>query len=190
VAEQAINAIYLLGEQPDKVCDDIIKNLTSRVFNAPPESVTSDTASDVGPPPSPTAARSEAGDTTMDVDEAGTVTAATPRAKEKTTTTDMGDSFKLSQLVFLVGHVSIKHIVHLELIERELKRRKEASVKGALIVRACYIKPTKVSPFQRKEVIAQQARKQRRRGLRNSIKLQETPRTRLVISSRVSRKMR
>ena len=190
VAEQAINAIYLLGEQPDKVCDDIIKNLTSRVFNAPPESVTSDNSPDVGPPPSPVAADSEAGDTTMDVDDTATVTAATPKAKEKTTTTDMGDAFKLSQLVFVVGHVSIKHIVHLELIERELKRRKEASVKGALTVRAWFIKSTKMCSFQRKEVIAQQARNQRRRGLRNSTKLQETLRTRSAISSRVSRKMR
>lgn len=137
VAEQAINAIYLLSEQPDKVCDDIIKTLTSRVFNAPPEPVPSDNASDTEPPPSPTAARSEAGDTTMDVDDAATVTAATPRAKEKTTTTtDMGDAFKLSQLVFVVGHVAIKHIVYLELIERELKRRKEASTKGTWTIRA------------------------------------------------------
>ena len=135
VAEQAINAIYLLGEQPDLVCDEIIKNLTNRVFNAPPEVVPSDNASDVGPPPSPAAARSEAGDTTMDIDDAATATAATPRAKEKTATTDMGDAFKLSQLVFVVGHVAIKHIVYLELIERELKRKKEASAKGTLTVR-------------------------------------------------------
>jgi condensin complex subunit 1 len=134
VAEQAINAIYLLGEQPEKVCDGIIKNLTSRVFNAPSEPVPSDNASDVEPP-SP-AARSEVGDTTMDVDDAATVTAATPRPKENTAaTTDMGDAFNLSQLVFIVGHISIKHIVYLELIERELKRRKEASAKGLLIVR-------------------------------------------------------
>jgi len=81
------------------------------------------------------AARSEAGDTTMDVGDAATVTAATPRAKEKIATTDMGDAFKLSQLVFVVGHVAIKHIVYMELIERELKRRKEASVKGTLTFR-------------------------------------------------------
>lgn len=138
VAEQAINTIYLLGEQPNKACDDIIKVLTSRVFDAPPEPEPgpSDNASDTEPP-SPAAARSEAGDTTMDVDDAATVTAATPTAKEKTTTTvDMGDAFKLSQLVFVVGHVAIKHIVYLELIERELKRRKEVSAKGPWTVRA------------------------------------------------------
>ena len=137
VAEQAINAIYLLGEQPEQVCDEIIKILTSRVFNAPPEPVPSDNATDTEPPPSPMAAHSEAGDTTMDVDDGATVIAATPRANEKTTTTtDMGDAFKLSQLVFVVGHVAIKHIVYLELIERELKRRKEASAKGTWIVPA------------------------------------------------------
>lgn len=138
VAEQAINTIYLLGEQPNEACDDVIKVLTSRVFDAPPEPepVPSEDASDTEPP-TPAAARSEAGDTTMDVDDAATIMAATPTAKEKTTTTtDMGDAFKLSQLVFVVGHVAIKHIVYLELIERELKRRKEVSAKGTWTVRA------------------------------------------------------
>ena len=37
---------------------------------------------------------------------------------------DQGDSFELSQLLFVVGHVAIKHIAHLELVERELKRQK------------------------------------------------------------------
>ena len=75
----------------------------------------------------------------MDVDDAATVT-ATPRAKENTaTTTDKGDAFTLSQLVFVVGHVAIKHVVYLELIERELKRRKEASAKSALTVRGAGI---------------------------------------------------
>ncbi|WAR52714.1 hypothetical protein PtB15_2B139 [Puccinia triticina] len=32
----------------------------------------------------------------------------------------------LSQLIFLAGHVAVKHLVHLELIEREFKRRKAA----------------------------------------------------------------
>jgi hypothetical protein len=192
VAEQAINAIYLLGEQPDRVCDEITKNLTSRVFNAPPEPVPAESASDVESPPSQTPALSEAGDTTMDVDDAATATAATPRAKEKTaTTTDMGDAFKLSQLVFVVGHVAIKHIVYLELIERELKRRKEVSTKGTLTVRDLYILSLiELYPFQRKEPIAEQAHSQQRMGPKNSIKLQAMPRTRLATSSRVSRKTR
>jgi len=38
-------------------------------------------------------------------------------------------SFALAQLVFTVGHVAIKHIVYLELVEREFKRRKDEKVK-------------------------------------------------------------
>ena len=30
---------------------------------------------------------------------------------------DTGDAFELSQLLFVVGHVAIKHIVYLELVE-------------------------------------------------------------------------
>lgn len=41
------------------------------------------------------------------------------------TSADFSSSFELGQLVFVVGHVAIKHIVYLELVERELKRRKE-----------------------------------------------------------------
>jgi condensin complex subunit 1 len=37
----------------------------------------------------------------------------------------------LSQLIFIVGHVAIKQIVHLEVIEAEWKRRKaESESKG------------------------------------------------------------
>lgn len=38
---------------------------------------------------------------------------------------EISSSFELGQLVFVVGHVAMKHIVYLELVERELKRRKE-----------------------------------------------------------------
>ena len=60
---------------------------------------------------------------------AGSVASAVPdtqaSAANGTNPGDVGNSFHLSQLVFLVGHVALKHIVHLELVEREWKRRKE-----------------------------------------------------------------
>ncbi|KAG9085131.1 Condensin complex subunit [Ceratobasidium sp. UAMH 11750] len=43
---------------------------------------------------------------------------------------DIGNAFHLSQLVFIVGHVALKHIVHLELVEREWKRRKDEAAKA------------------------------------------------------------
>ena len=38
---------------------------------------------------------------------------------------DTGNAFELSQLLFVVGHVVVKHIVYLELVEREWKRQKQ-----------------------------------------------------------------
>ncbi|KAF3941223.1 hypothetical protein ABW19_dt0206030 [Dactylella cylindrospora] len=44
----------------------------------------------------------------------------------------INDNIRLSQLLFLVGHVAIKQIVHLELHELDFKRRKAASEKSKL----------------------------------------------------------
>jgi len=43
---------------------------------------------------------------------------------------DTGDAFELSQMLFVVGHVAIKHIVYLELVEREWKRQKQEKELG------------------------------------------------------------
>jgi len=116
MAEQAINTIYLLGEQPDALCDDIIKGLTRAVFNSdhgvPAVQVSrADSAVAGSAPSSPTRDRSAAGE-------------------EPPSSGDVAQAFHLSQLVFLVGHVAFKHIVYLELVEREIKRRKEVLAKG------------------------------------------------------------
>ncbi|KAJ3146459.1 Condensin complex subunit [Geranomyces michiganensis] len=110
-AEQAINAIYLLSEHPDVTCGDIIKNIASRVLGLSP------------PPPN------ERGDTEVDqmasqlensmrLDDQDTSSLA------QTTTVTSCDPMELAELCFVVGHVAIKQIVHLESIEVEWKRRK------------------------------------------------------------------
>jgi condensin complex subunit 1 len=43
---------------------------------------------------------------------------------------DTGDAFELSQLLFVVGHVAVKHIVYLELVEREWKHQKQENELG------------------------------------------------------------
>ncbi|KZT06979.1 uncharacterized protein LAESUDRAFT_652146 [Laetiporus sulphureus 93-53] len=108
MAEQAINTIYALCERPDIICDRLIKNLTRRAFAPPSRAKTPQT-------PDPDA---------MDEDE--------PREADETTLNaqseenkDTSDAFVLSQLLFVVGHVAIKHIVYLELVEREWKRQKQ-----------------------------------------------------------------
>ncbi|TIB99587.1 hypothetical protein E3Q18_01468 [Wallemia mellicola] len=86
MAEQAINAIYVLGEQPDILCNVMIKHMAQKAFTAETQ-----------------------GDAMQTDEESDKV---------------IGNAFLLSQLVFTVGHVAIRHIVYLELVERELKRRK------------------------------------------------------------------
>jgi condensin complex subunit 1 len=144
MAEQAINTIYLLGEQPDQLCSFIIKNLTEKAFHprsadvehsreratTPTQGDDDDGANgDVPPTPAtlmppdtpaipPTPAWSIPPTPSMERSESQT------SLKEDST-----PSFALAQLVFTVGHVSIKHIVYLELVEREFKRRKDEQVK-------------------------------------------------------------
>ncbi|KAG9054632.1 Condensin complex subunit [Serendipita sp. 407] len=111
MAEQAINTIYLLGEQPDVICDTVIKRLAARVFETPSNKTTSEGALETEG---------------MEVDGAADATLSN---SAQTDSDDMCDAFLLSQLVFVVGHVAIKHLVYLELVEREMKRRKDVAAK-------------------------------------------------------------
>ncbi|KAF9195978.1 Condensin complex subunit [Haplosporangium sp. Z 11] len=105
VVEQALNTIYLLGEHPDALCGDIIKARCKTIFNLQ-ESIES--SMDQMMVDTPMSTMSE--DPTMHAENAFVI-----------------DSWQLSQLLFIVGHVAIKHIVHMEVIEEEFKRRKAAA---------------------------------------------------------------
>lgn len=144
MAEQAINTIYLLGEQPDQLCSLIIKNLTEKAFD--PRLVDMAT---IERPSTPTQAGDD--DDGDDVPETPLIPPDTPAVvatpawsmpatptpgMERTNSqdsikqgNDSTPSFALAQLVFAVGHVAIKHIVYLELVERECKRRKDEKIK-------------------------------------------------------------
>ena len=62
-------------------------------------------------------------------DETGLPTPSpTPQPEEQKT--QQKDSHALSQLLFLVGHIAIKQIVHLELIELEFKRKRAEKEKN------------------------------------------------------------
>lgn len=97
LAEQAIAAIYTLAKHPDTLCSEILRRKTLAVFQERGRERTPDAANQSGllsPPP--------------EDDE---------KPKQKA-------ALALSQLLFIVGHVAIKQIVHLELCEMEFKRRK------------------------------------------------------------------
>ena len=142
LAEQAINTVYGLGDQPEVLSNAIIKNLTRRAFRRREKKSASSTtledqqpssssavpnsdadAMDEDPPPPSTQALLS----TLPGSAQGTGTMVGNPAKKSD---DTGDAFELSQLLFVVGHVAIKHIVYLELVEREWKRQKQEKELG------------------------------------------------------------
>jgi condensin complex subunit 1 len=189
MAEQAINTIYLLGEQPDQLCTDMLRNFTAKVFATPSSSDLTLPASGKGvdgegvgegegeagePPATPRTARNivpdtpfsmadmadgegdgEAGDVTVMQESPSKGKGPVPHLERSesmlsgsqtpvpgvdasggaagagaTGDADAAPAFTLAQLVFVVGHVAVKHIVYLELVEREFKRRKDEKAKG------------------------------------------------------------
>ncbi|TVY24519.1 Condensin complex subunit [Lachnellula hyalina] len=122
VAEQAISAIYILSKHPDTLCSEILKRKTRHVFQQriakTPEPEQIDEASHLASPPPEQ----------LEVPEPKE--AAEPEKKLK-------GAVALSQLLFIVGHVAIKQIVHLELCELDFKRRKAEAEKN---------KPTSETP--------------------------------------------
>ncbi|KAK3804526.1 MAG: LOW QUALITY PROTEIN: non-SMC mitotic condensation complex subunit 1-domain-containing protein [Benniella sp.] len=105
MAEQALNTIYLLGEHPDILCGDIIKARCKTIFHLQEPSDPSEDQMAIDAP-----AGNQSEEATTHPENAFTI-----------------DSWQLSQLLFIVGHVAIKHIVHMEVIEEEFKRRKTAT---------------------------------------------------------------
>ncbi|TLS23342.1 uncharacterized protein PpBr36_06625 [Pyricularia pennisetigena] len=115
VAEQAINAIYAISKHPDVLCSEIIRHKTKQVFG--PRSRPSSRDENAAPQPT----QSDSG-TAEDVAEGTPAAPAKPKRD---------NAIELSQLLFIVGHVAIKQIVHLEACELDFKRRKQEKEKSA-----------------------------------------------------------
>ncbi|KAG5922800.1 hypothetical protein E4U42_005260 [Claviceps africana] len=110
VAEQAINAIYAISKHPDVLCSEIIRRKTRHVFSQ-------------SRPGSRSTSRDEGKGPDLTVNQ--TMSQATQGERPKT----RDNAVNLSQLLFIVGHVAIKQIVHLELCELDFKRRKQEKEK-------------------------------------------------------------
>ena len=106
VAEQAIGAIYALAKHPDVVCTHLLRRKTKFVFQKRQEEPKEDIEM-------------------IDGDQTGL---ATPPPEDNEPKQDSEPkqraALALSQLLFLVGHIAIKQIVHLEICEQDFKRRK------------------------------------------------------------------
>ena len=119
MAEQALNTIYAIGEQPDALCSEIIQDMAVAVFGGAGDG---ETEGDVR-------ASAELGETQA-VDDNATqreMTASTEPSRTASASAEPprhADAFQLAQLLFTAGHIATKHLLHLELMEREFKRRK------------------------------------------------------------------
>lgn len=111
VAEQAVNAIYALAERPDLLCTSTIKGMTSSLFKS---ACRSRSITPVSCAPSPDCAPNPDGLSTSN-SQTDKSTGSMPR---------LPTSRQLANLLFVVGHVSIKQIVYMEECEAEFKRRK------------------------------------------------------------------
>ncbi|KAL9114168.1 MAG: hypothetical protein Q9227_001940 [Pyrenula ochraceoflavens] len=101
VAEQAVAAIYALAKHPDVVCSNMLRRKTRAVFQGS-ERTQEKAQSDNG--------EVEVGEQTQN---------------ESVSSTQTRKATLLSQLLFTVGHIAIKQIVHIELCELDFKRRKQ-----------------------------------------------------------------
>lgn len=130
MAEQAVNTIYGLGDQPDALCSETLRQMTARVFTPKAPKPVEEEEADI-----PDDASADGG-VAPSVAATAYTPAATPptpgRAGSQPAPPAMiGNAFELSQLIFVAGHCAIKQLVHLELVERDIKRRKaEESLKA------------------------------------------------------------
>ncbi|KAI0038666.1 hypothetical protein FA95DRAFT_1567609 [Auriscalpium vulgare] len=133
MAEQAINTVYALGDHPDVLSDSLIKNLTRRAFRRRSKAADAPQKDPDAMDEDPVQEVQEQGDASI-AQESTQSGSSSQSSQGPPSSSDTGDAFELSQLLFAVGHVAIKHIVYLELVEREWKRQKaekEAAEKAA-----------------------------------------------------------
>lgn len=109
VAEQAINAVYALSKHPDILCSAIIRRKAKHVFGRPGSR--------------PTSRDENKMDEFADPGSPGAMQASPKKSSRR------DNAMSLPQLLFIVGHVAIKQIVHLELCELDFKRRKQEKEK-------------------------------------------------------------
>ena len=120
LAEQVIGAIYALSNHPDVLCSEVIRRKTKDVFA-------------VKSPAKQQEAETSQVDDDGDVEMSDEVSPPEPdQQTEDASANDgaSGSAVGLSQLLFTVGHIALKQIVHLELCEQDFKRRKAEKEKA------------------------------------------------------------
>ncbi|KAI8461597.1 condensin complex subunit 1 [Phakopsora pachyrhizi] len=120
MAEQALNTIYGLGDQPDHLCTEILQKMTVKCF----EGTNSSTLDDANGAMNIDQQAISDTQTNCEIKETEDVPQPGSRRGSSTDSKCLVDYFVLSQVIFLAGHSAVKQLCHLELVEREFKRRK------------------------------------------------------------------
>ncbi|KAL2441490.1 Condensin complex subunit 1 [Exophiala dermatitidis] len=154
MAEQAISAIYVLSDHPDVLCSEVIRQKTRLVFQQ-----TKDLSS-LSQPSSPEPdAMDMDGEAEHETRQAQPSPQRQQQSQPQPRAPEEKPSVALSQLLFTVGHIAIKQIVHLELCELDFKRRKHDQEKNKAAVanpspdKSMGIGPT---PARRKKTAAEE----------------------------------
>lgn len=157
VAEQAINAIYAISKHPDVLCSEIIRHKAKAVFTAQrPKSNSDERPSSRDSQQSVHSAKSEHSQAEIQGTQAGEeggdaadpeAPSTPPKASQSSPAqkAKRDNAIALSQLLFIVGHVAIKQIVHLELCELDFKRRKQEKEKVVAAEKAAEAESRRVS---------------------------------------------
>lgn len=115
LAEQAINTIFLLCKHPESLCEEILREKTAKVFGVKEAKINPST-------PSMNDSSTPLESTFMEYD-------MTQQALPFPQHPIYQKPMELSQLFFLVGHIALKEIVHLEIVEAAWKRKKSEKEK-------------------------------------------------------------
>jgi condensin complex subunit 1 len=142
VAEQAVGAIYVLSQHPDVLCSEILRQKTKAVFQRTSSTIPFS---------------HEASPDDMDIDEPAQLPSPPPERVGE----DQKPSVALSQLLFAVGHIAIKQIVHLELCELDFKRRKQEQEKSKPAADVSPRKSTGPSNSKKKKTAAEEVEDQK-----------------------------
>ncbi len=147
MAEQAIGAIYILSDHPDSLCSEVLRQKTRLVFQQTKN--LSSLSRTPSPEPEPDA---------MDVDdeEEAPNPESDPQQSEAPKAGQEKPSIALSELLFTVGHIAVKQIVHLELCELDFKRRKQEQEKNKPINNPSPEKSSGPTPVRRKKTAAEE----------------------------------
>lgn len=151
MAEQAISAIYVLSDHPDVLCSEVVRQKTRLVFQQ-----TKDLASLSRPSSPERDAMDVDGDENVANPEAAPERQEQRQAAETATEEKEKPSIALSQLLFTVGHIAIKQIVHLELCELDFKRRKHDQEKNKSVANPSPDKSMGPTPVRRKKTAAEE----------------------------------